>query len=367
MTLTASGAAARELRRADVALRAAGGLRTSTLVDGSTRLSFRADSRSLSRGVATLGLAGELRLTRGGRAVRFGMLRVRVTGMAVSISGTSGGTRRTLLTGKPAGKALTLDASTRGVALKPTSLRFTAATARLVRTRLGLRRAPTGSFGPAAVSAGVKHPAGSGGTGSGTPTTGPITTAPPAVLRPASAVDVVGGTIVWRIRESFIRYINAGEGTSVRDGAIADPPEALADAGNVPLVYQFRFPFSAGWSDAPSGTATVGFTGGVRFRYSAHTIDFTTATPEIELNGAASRATFTLSGTDGTAFGGKRAVLLDLDPSKAKSRTTSPDGKTVTYEQIPATVPATAGDSVFAGFYLAGAPFGWVSLSYTVA
>lgn len=367
VTVTASGAAAKELRRAGVQV---GAPKSVSLVDGSTRLTFTATSRAVGSAKATLPLAGTLRFTRRGQAVRFTSLRLDAGTSSVRLTGrVGGGARVTLLQGVPVKLGVRLDPAAKTLIVRPTTGRLGAVAARTVRTRLRLGAVPAGTFGPMTATAGITAPGtkGSGGTtttpGSGTPSvTGP-TTETTSLGRPATAVDVVSATVVWRVRESFIRYVNSGEGTTVRDGAIADPAENLPEAGT-PLVYQFRFPFRAGWAD-PSGSAAVAFTGGVRFRYSAHTIDFTTSDPEIELNGAASRATFRLSGSDGTSFSGKRAVLVELRPGAAASRTVSPDGKTVTYDRIPAFIPAGAVDSVFAGFYLAGAPFGSVSITYT--
>jgi hypothetical protein len=73
------------------------------------------------------------------------------------------------------------------------------------------------------------------------------------------------------------------------------------------------------------------------------------------------------SGSGGTDLGDKRAVLVTLDPAKAKTRTTSPDGRTRTFEEIPGTIPDGTSDSVFAGFYHPGDPFGWWSISFTTA
>ncbi|MBJ7521573.1 MAG: HtaA domain-containing protein [Solirubrobacteraceae bacterium] len=377
VTVTASGAAGKALRRADVRLQAP---RTAALVDGSTRLTFTVASRTVRGPEATLPLRGDLRFTRRGRTVRYASLRATVRSGAVRITGrVSGrGPRTTVLAGRPRAKALTLDRARRAVAVRATTTSLSAAAARRLRAELRLSRTPAGTLGAVTVAAGLQPVGGTtgggtttgtgtgGGTTTGTPTVQPATTEPPALARTANAADVVGATVVWRVRESFIRYVNTGEGTTVRDGATADPAENLPDAG-VPLVYQFRFPFRAGWGDPTNGAAAVTFSGGVRFRYVQHTIDFTTADPEIELNGDNSRAIFRLTGADGTAFTGRRTVLLDLKPSAAASRTVSPDGKTVTYERIPASVPAGTGDSVFAGFYLAGQPFGWVSITYTLA
>lgn len=367
VTVTASGAAAKELRRAGVRVTAP---KAVALVDGSTRLTFAASSRTVGAAKATLPLAGALRFTRRGRTVSFTALRLEAGAASVRLTGRiAGASRLTILQGVPVKLGVRLDRTAKTLIVRPTTGRLSAAAARTLRTGLRLSDAPAGTFGPVTATAGVTTPGtkGSGATpttpGSGTPSvTGPATETT-ALARPATAVDVVSATVVWRVRESFIRYVNSGEGTTVRDGASADPAENLPEAGT-PLVYQFRFPFRAGWAD-PSGSAAVAFTGGVRFRYSAHTIDFTTSDPEIELNGSASRATFRLAGSDGTSFSGKRAVLVELRPANAVSRTVSPDGKTVTYDRIPAFIPAGAVDSVFAGFYLAGAPFGSVSITYT--
>lgn len=373
VTVTASGAAAKELRRAGVRLQAPRA-RVATLVDGSTRLTFTPTSRTTAGGRATVPLRGELRFRRGTRTVRFTGLRLDARTASVTLTGRGANGRRvTLLRGAPSRLAVLVDARRRAVTVRPTGTRLTPATVRALRVGLRLRPRLSGTFGPVAAQAGPRAGTGTGDTtgtgatppaGGGTPTAQPQSTEPVALARPATANDVVSATVVWRVRESFIRYINAGQGTTVRDGATADPAENLPDAG-VPLVYQFRFPFRGGWSDGASDTAAVTFSGGVRFRYSAHTIDFATADPEIELNGPASRAIFRLTGSDGTPFTGKRAVLLDLRPSAAASRTVSPDGRTVTYDRIPAVIPAGTGDSVFAGFYLAGMPFGSVSLTYT--
>lgn len=51
--------------------------------------------------------------------------------------------------------------------------------------------------------------------------------------RSPGAADITGATIGWHLRESFIRYIDTGEETSVSGGAVADPPELLPD-GSMP-------------------------------------------------------------------------------------------------------------------------------------
>ena len=226
--------------------------------------------------------------------------------------------------------------------------------ARVIKRRLGLRRAPKGRLGrltiraalqgaPPAAPAPVTSPPRGGGGGTTTPP--PATDPLPTLTRPAGAADVASATITWHVRESFVDYINSGGGTSTENGATSDPP------------YDFHFPFKSGWRDGT--TAAVYYTGRVNFRFPSHGIDMQADDPEIELNGSDSRAIFRMDG--------KREVLIKLHPDKAASVTTSPDGKTVTYDKIPGTVPEGSGESVFAGFYLPGDEFGWVSVRFSTA
>jgi len=188
----------------------------------------------------------------------------------------------------------------------------------------------------------------------------------PVATRPAGAADVTSATIDWHVRESFIRYIGTGEGTSVSGGASADPPVQLPGT-SASLAYTFHFPFAEGWHDAGANpadpaddTATVEFGGAVRFLYSDHEIDLTTANPEIEIAGARSRAIFTISeGSDP----GQRQVLVNLDLSRAAATTAS--GNSFAYERVPAAIPAGTASSVFAGFYAPGTEFGCVTVSLT--
>ncbi|MGC1852561.1 MAG: HtaA domain-containing protein, partial [Solirubrobacterales bacterium] len=196
---------------------------------------------------------------------------------------------------------------------------------------------------------------------------GPVPEDPlPVATRLPGAVDVTAATIEWQVRESFIRYIATGEGTSVFGGASADPPVLLPGA-SAPLSYGFRFPFATGWHDAGANpadttddTAAIEFGGAVRFLYSAHGIDLTTAEPELEIAGARSRAIFAISESGGAA---ERQVLVNLDLSRAAKIEAS--GNTYTYERVPGAIPAGTAGSIFAGFYAPGTEFGCFTVSYT--
>jgi Htaa len=188
----------------------------------------------------------------------------------------------------------------------------------------------------------------------------------PAAARPAGAVGITSATIDWHVRESFIRYIGTGEGTSVSGGASADPPVQLPGT-SAALSYGFHFPFAGGWHDAGANpadptddTAAIEFGGAVRFLYSDHEIDLTTAAPEIEIAGAKSRVIFALSESGGAA---ERQVLVNLDLSHAAA--IEVNGGTYTYTRVPGAIPSGTASSVFAGFYAPGTEFGCFTVSYS--
>jgi hypothetical protein len=190
----------------------------------------------------------------------------------------------------------------------------------------------------------------------------------PVATRPLGAADITAATIDWQVRESFIRYIGTGEGTSVSGGTGADPPVLLPGA-SAALSYGFHFPFAGGWHDAGANpadpaddSALVRFGGGVRFHYSGHGIDLTTAEPEIELGGAQSRAIFSIADAGKPA---QRQVLINLDLSRAAAIRAA--GNSFTYERVPGAIPAGTATSTFAGFYAPGTDFGCATVSFTTA
>jgi Htaa protein len=345
-------------RRARLVLPVAGGLVSSTALlnqNGGVRLSRRADGRR--------------------RSVELRRLQVRL-GRSSRIIGRIGDRRFTLFAVKAPAARLSLDSRTGAASLRGGTLSVTRRAAVAVKRRLRLRRLPRGAFGRLTVdalvggSAGGGPGSGSGGPGGGPPASGPIGDEPPVLARPATAVNVTGAQITWHVKPSWIRYINTGEGTTPFGGASGDPADATPECGDgaeppVPLVYAFHFPFANGWYDPPTKTAGVYFGGGVNFSYRMHGIDLDTKEPEVEINGASSRAIFRFDGRQSTRPGNKRAVLVDLDT--AASPPVEGPG-TVSYDRIPGTIPADGGSaSVFAGFYAPGERFGCVSISFTHA
>jgi hypothetical protein len=295
---------------------------------------------------------GGLRLRRGTRVVKLASLRLKVARGRLTVSARLGARRITALSGRLDPGAL--DPDLPGVHLSSTKVALTAGARRALARRL---RAPLprGAIGTVRIGAlpTAKKPA----------ATTPPGSAPAPAPRPPTATAVTAATLTWNVRDSFVRYINTGEGTSVSGGAIADPP-TVRPGSDAALVYSFRFPFASGWYDSATGTAALKHTGAVRFRYSAHTIDLTTADPEVELAGAASRAVVRFDGPTAGDLAGQRGVLMDLDPAGA-TRTVGNGGKTITYTTIPGKVPQGTAGSVFAGFYMPGDEFGSMTVSFT--
>ena len=168
------------------------------------------------------------------------------------------------------------------------------------------------------------------------------------------------------MRESFIRYIATGEGTSASGGATAEPPILLPGV-SAALSYDFHFPFAGGWLDSGADpaspaddTAALYFSGGLRFQYSGHGIDLLTTAPEIELAGGASRAIFAVSDNGGAA---QRQVLVNLDLSRAGAISRS--GNSYVYDRVPGAIPAGTATSTFAGFYAPGTDFGCFTVAFS--
>lgn len=305
--------------------------------------------------------AGTLQLRTKGRTISFASPRLEL-GSNPRVTASFGGKRATLLT-----LAVAPSVSADGVSLERTGATLTAAAARTIARKLRVRPLSRPGFAQVAASAAFSStapvtPVATGPcvttTAGGTPPA-PGTSEPPVKARPAGARTITGATVTWRVRESFIRYIATGEGTTPSRGASGAAPETLA--GAPPLVYAYSFPFAEGWCDPATGAARIAFTGTVAFRYAGHGINLVVNDPEVELDGSSSRVIFRMTGSGDTAGGNKRAVVETLDVSKAA---VSGDGNAFAYERIPGAVPPGAASSVFAGYYLPGEPFGSVSISY---
>jgi len=303
---------------------------------GVVTIDLAAGARSLRVGATAPAAASASGLT---LPVRGGDPRVLRHGGTLRLGGVTLRSLRTTVVPRPAlsalvrGRRVTLLHAPRGTA-KIDGEHVTAAV-RVFLTRTGarlLRRSAARAVGTLRIDATV-------------PAAGPA-----PLARPSTAVDLTSAAMTWHVRDSFIQYMAAGEGTSASAGATS-AAATVRPGSDAPLVYDFAFTFRDGWEDTRSGKVVARFRGTVRFSYKAHGITLRASDPEIELNGARSRAIFRVG--SGTAPS-RRAVLVDLDLAKAKAVGEA--------REIPGTIPASATSSVFAGYYLPGDPFGWMTL-----
>jgi hypothetical protein len=230
----------------------------------------------------------------------------------------------------------------------------------------------------------VSRPAGSaapgtsgGGTApgpSGPPASAPIEGEPPVLARPSTAVTVSGVQLSWMPRDSWVRYVSSA--TAASDGIVpgagatgiqstVSPCPDRPSSSSVPLTYAIDFPAKESWYDPLTGQAGIYGTGNVAFRWLAHSINLTASEPELEINGASSRAIFRFSGSGGTPYPNQRVALETLETTGRP--TISPDGKTLTYSLMRGRLTPD-GAKVFAGFYTAPSDneFGCLSATFTL-
>lgn len=340
-------------------------------------------------GTAALGHSGAIRFKKGSKTLTLKTPALRLAATGSRLTAKVDGKTTTILTVDAAKRSL--NATNGTVALKGASVKLTAAGAAAIKKALRLKSLRSGTLGTLTVDAttgattGSSGGTGTGSTGSGstgggstgggstgTPSTGggassggspktctigAITTpagGPAELAKPIGAQTVTASAITWHVRDSFINYINTGEGTAVGGGATADPP-----SGNPALVYQFHFPFKEGWYDPVTGKTRLVYSGSVVFCYFDHGIKLFAANPEIEIDPVAGtrRAVFATGNIDQPD---ERGVLVNLDPV-----TRVDNGNDHAWNQMPGKIPANAGSSTFAGYYAANDPFGWITTTAT--
>jgi Htaa len=356
---------ARLLAKQGIAFGGVGGAET---VGRETRLQI--SGGTIGDAAAKLNYEGALRLATGKgkdrRVIRLDALQAELGADSTLSARLNGGKRRTVFDLKHRASGLSIDASKGLAQLHGAKLVWRRSAARALSRRLGVS-IPRGRLGGVRVSAATITL----GNDVVTPKSGPLGDEPPLLQRPASAVDVTGGSLTWHVRDSWIRYVNTGASPETLDGASAEAPieensHPCSDrpAGTNPtLVYSYSFPFANGWYDAASGTAALYYGGGIRFTYPSRGIDLATRNPEIEINGDDSRAIFRLRGAGETPYPDRRAPLLDLASAEPPSES-SPSGFGF---PAPLRGKLTAdGQNVFAGFYPPpNDGFGCVSASFT--
>ena len=161
---------------------------------------------------------GGLRLRSRERTVELSAIRVRVGARSALTARVAGERRRLFVIAAPATRR-TVDAT--GTSITDAPLRLTRSGAALLRERLRAPAIRTGRFGRIDLDAdATTAPA-------GTPTA-PTVTGPPTpggatlTARPAGAVAIVGGSVRWSPRASWLGYLQQGEGASAEGGATLD-------------------------------------------------------------------------------------------------------------------------------------------------
>lgn len=299
-----------------------------------------------------------------GRAVKLTAWQTRVAPRRATVTARLGRRRVPIFVATYRPKARTLGDGT--VTVTRSTTRLTRPGAKALRRALRLRRLRPGVVGRARVKARL------GRTPAPVPPSpgGPVTpTPPPAPAPPVAQAPITGATVTWWVRDSFIRYIETGEGATPSGGAVAGAPvqgpahacpDDPRDPG--PLVYDFTFPLRSGWHDAATGAALLQARGALRFSYAEHGIDLTARDPEVQLVPGSARVVATFTGSGNTRVDA-RGALMDLDLATA---TRTVNGATVSYGPMRGRLAAGAG-SLFGDFYRDGEPFGCFVVSYTTA
>jgi len=324
-------------------------------------------------------LRGGIRFKAGKRSLKLRAVRLKLSVGRVSIAAKAGKRRVTFFsTGLAKGKAK-LDRSKTTAKLAGAKLALTPKAARLLRKKLGVDDLAAGKLGGLGVDAKPRSGSVGGGGGSGEgggSKSAPLSSPPPVMTRPGSAVAVSGVSIVWYPRDSWVRYVDSGigpnDGFFVANGATKGAPMTTDDhpcsddsyPGSGQFDYEYHFTAKpSSWYDPISGTAALYGQGDIRFRWAEHGIDLTVSDPEIEINGSLSRSIFRFSGSDDTAYEGQRAVLTTLSMA---GQPTSSGGGAFSYQKMRGSLTKD-GEAVFAGYYSEGVGWGCVSASFATS
>lgn len=206
----------------------------------------------------------------------------------------------------------------------------------------------------------------------------PLPPEPERLARPESAVDILEAQVTWCARASWVRYIGNG---ILSGGATAETPFVVnnnaADFARVcdhqkknvkpssgANSYRYYFPFKEGWYDPVSGKAALYFTGTVGFRYPLRGIDLDFSDLEVEIDGAASRSIFLVSGRGDSLIAPTRVVFAENGNPVPTLKPAA--GGRLASNEMPSYLPEATSLGVFAGNYMApdNNDFGWISVDF---
>ena len=360
-TLTLAKGQARLLAERQIAFSGTGG----TTTGRQTRLQISGGTIGVE-GVR-LSHSGALRLVAGAgraqRAVRLGAPRLELGAERSVLSASLKGKRRVVFDLRLPTSGFLVDSAKGTARLHGATLAWNPPVARAIG-RLLDARLPRGVLGKLRTSAATLLDEGS--------QPGAVSSEPPLLARPASAVDVSGATLTWHVRDSWIRYANSEATPEAIEGASPAPaiPESSHPCPDRPaetaptLVYSYSFPFANGWYDPPTGTTALYHSGGIRFSYPSRGIDLTMRNPEIEIAGGASRTILRLRSGAGND---PRVSFLALAAAAAPIE--SPAG-TFTYSSPLRAALTPEGQAAFGSFGGIYSPpnngFGCFSIAFTL-
>ena len=353
-------ASSRALRRAGVVQRP---IRPATSFAGEIELPVETVSRFSDRTV--IQFRGGVSLSARGRSVAFRKMRVVLRPGAPRAVVARAGSRQIRLFALERTKLRREKGRVSEIELSGGLARLTTESARLMRNRLGLRDIGRGTVW----SRPDLFVRGAGGQD----LVGELPPEAPVIEQPEGSIPVESASITWRIRESFVNYLNGGGSVTAIQPASPGPAESIG--GRPELVYDFDLPLSSGWvaDESQSAKAVVKGSGGVWFRLCKNTINFTLTDPEIVLDGDSSTLVVEANGTDGSPYDGRRVTVLRLFPSRATRAEVN--GRQTVLEGIPAYVADGATGvfisyPAFPGFEdrdVELSRFGSVSVTYTRA
>lgn len=135
--------------------------------------------------------------------------------------------------------------------------------------------------------------------------------------KPATAVDISCGFVVFNTRDSWTKYIELNTPIEPASGlpAYDGKNHVCPDAGTPGFVdaYSFSLPVTSGWWDAASGTGYIASAGGVHYQSGARGIDITIKDLEISIDGASSMTYVTATSSDDPTP--KRFAFASFNPA----------------------------------------------------
>lgn len=293
-------------------------------------------------------VSGGLRFAANGKTVKLTGLRLSLS--AATVTGTLGEKAMTVFrfSGAPV-----VEAAAGAVKLSDGSLRLTGSAAKALRTKLGLEKAI------------AKKNAGAATLSASTPVAAPLPSKPGPSR--AAAKSVVSGAADWGILASWRAYVLGQQGPPMSKGTISAEEGGTASANMAEGAAFFGFPAATGSFEKGLNGATdrlsLTTTGAAVFKKPFHcinelklkgievTIDGADSALSLDsyhdigkVNGMSCEAQPPASGTD--------VEFATLDVSSV-SPAYSPDGKTITWTAIPATL-TEAGTAAFGAGYEAG-------------